>query len=256
MLLRRRWFVVGAGAVAVAGCGPVKGRVTRVVDGKKVTEEVEYENYRAWLRSVGREVVNPYRQMAQALAKAYQALRTTIKEMIAKLTEVPDPGVVQLADLDPDLAEHAGGPHDYVGDRFEYVRIGVAEYDAFFESSMALFAYTSQVHDSAAELRDRVGLRVGYGPVNKMTLTELVASGRASESSRRLSALVETMSGFAANYRERARSLRATGGNLAAGAKQSILNPRVLVHVDLIVKGLKQSVEAIIEAGKLLADLG
>ena len=120
---------------------------------------------------------------------------------------------------------------------------------------MALFAYTTQVHDSAVELRDRVGLRVGYGPANKMTLPELVTSGRESETSRGLSALVDTMSGFATTYRERAQSLRATGTNLAAGAKESILNPRVVVHLDLIVKGLKQSVEAIIEAGKLLADL-
>lgn len=257
--INRRSFLckslVAAPTLAVAGCGPVKGRVTRTVDGKKVTEEVEYENYRAWFRSVGREFVNPYKQIAVALAQAYKALRATIQEMIRKITEVPEPGLIRLADVDADLAAHAGGPHDYVGDKFEYVRIDVPAYDQFFESSMGLFAYTTQIHDSSMELRNRVGLRVGYGPVGRMSVEQLVAEGGQSPGSADLAKVVGATANVGQGYRDRIKGLRASGGSLVAGAKQSLIDPRVIAHLDLIVKGLKQSVEVIAESAKLLAKL-
>ncbi len=241
-------------ALAVA-CGPVKGTVTREVDGRMVTEEVEYANYRAFFGSVGRMYVSPWVQIGKALAAAMKELRRIVKEMIADILRVPPPGVIKLADLDPAFASFAGGPHDYVGDRFEYVRIDVPAFDAFFEASMGLFAYTTQLFRSTDVLRSEVALNVGYRKVGKMSAHELVQRGQLSASSENLATVVGAALGPGSSYRDQARTLRATGTNLVANAKSTLIDPRVVAHVGLVVRGIKKSLEVIGESLKLVLEL-
>lgn len=255
-MFARSLLAVPALAPVALGCGPVHGTVTRTVDGRTVTEEVEYANYREFFKSVGRELVNPWVQIGKALAAAMKELRRIIKEMIDSILHVPAPGTIALADLDPAFASFAGGRHDYVGtDQFTYVRLDVPAFDAFFEASMGLFAYTTQLVRSTNALRDEIGLRKGYQAAAKMSVRDLLALGAEAPSTRDLTTVVEATLGPSSSYRDKVRELRATGTNLVTNAKRTLLDPRVVVHVDLVVEGVAQSLEVLAETAKLFVEL-
>ena len=55
--------------------------------------------------------------------------------------------------------------------------------------------------------------------------------------------------------RETWQDLIATGQQLVTAAPSSIVNPKTVIHLDLIVKGLGQSVVVIGDSGKLLGEL-
>ncbi len=241
---------------AVAGCGPVRGKVTRTVDGKKVTEEVVYENYREFFKSVGRMYVDPWIQIGKALAAAMKELRRIIKEMIQDILHVPEPGQIALADLDPAFVPLADSKYDHVGtDKFTYVRLDVPAFDGFFKSSMELFAYTTQLVRTSEDLRHEIGLRQGHKEASSMKVRELLAVASRTESLQGLTGAVEATLSPSAGYREQIDGLRSSGAALVANAKKTLINPRVIAHVDLVVKGVKQSLEVLAETAKLFVEL-
>lgn len=241
---------------ATTACGPVRGKVTRTVDGKRVTEEVVYENYREFFKSVGRMYVDPWIQIGKALAAAMKELRRVIREMIKEILRVPEPGVVALADLDPAFASLSGTRYDYVGDdRFTYVRLDVPAFDGFFKASMELFAYTTQLVRSSEALRHEVGLRQGHKEASQLRVRELVTIGARTDSLDGLTGAVEASLGPSTGYRDQVASLRTSGTALVASAKQTLIDPRVIAHVDLVIKGVKQSLEVLAETAKLFVEL-
>lgn len=49
--------------------------------------------------------------------------------------------------------------------------------------------------------------------------------------------------------------MRQSGAALVANAKRTLIDPRVVAHVDLVVKGVKQSLEVLAETAKLFIEL-
>jgi hypothetical protein len=59
----------------------------------------------------------------------------------------------------------------------------------------------------------------------------------------------------APEFVDKTKRLVETGRQLVTAAPTSIVNPKVVLHIDLIVKGLEDSVKVVGSSGKLLVEL-
>ena len=246
-------------ALPLAGCSmfQIKGTVTttKTVNGKTTTTTREFENWE---------------EMKQAMDAAGKELRGTTKELITKLTEAPPPGEVHLKDLTPALASYEGDSLDFVGKarasgehEFNYVQIGVPSYDEFFKAAAEFHAFVYQTRESVKYARGLAKARLAGEYQAEMTLgaaldAAVAADGEAGHGvgggiaeSRDLAV---ALAGSAPTFVEKTQKLIAAGQQLIAGAAASITNPKTLLHLDLITKGLGQSVKVVGESGKLLAE--
>ena len=248
-------------ALLLSGCSMFKfhGTITttKTVDGKTTTTTEEFDDWE---------------EMKVAMDKAAKELRGTTKELLTKLVEAPPPGEVHLADLGSSLAGYEGNTHlDFVGNAraageegFTYVQIGVPSYDAFFKSTAEFHGLVYQTRESIKHLRASAKAALGRDYRAKMTLGEAVNAAIAVGGEAGLAVegqLTETrqlaviLAGTAPSFVDKTQGLIATGQQLIAGAPASITNPKTVLHLDLIVKGLGQSVKVIEDSGKLLIEL-
>jgi hypothetical protein len=194
--------------------------------------------------------------------------------LIEKLVEAPPPGEVRLADIDPSLAAYENDPsvNFLLAARslgqppsFRYVRIGVPSYDQFFQKSAELYGLMYQTKQTIFNLRTLAAKRVGQtqlptGPVK--AAVDAALTSQLSPQAVQIDAQLRGLAGVAMTVARAARNtvttvqgLIAAGQQLIAAAPSSILNPKTVIHLDLIVQGLGQSLQMVGESGKLLVEL-
>ena len=231
---------------------------TKTVNGKTETKTQEFDNWE---------------EMKVAMDASFKELGATTKELVEKLVEAPPPGRVGLSDLSPNLEPWSGDPRlDFLAAHraedpkaFMYVQIGVPTYDAFFRAAGEFHAFVYQTRESIKALRamaqarvsGRVDAKLSLGDLVEMAMgTEGVEAGYGAQDD--LSAMHDLtleIAGAAPEFARRTQELVATGQQLVTAAPSSITNPKTALHIDLIVKGLGQSVTVIGESGKLLGEM-
>jgi hypothetical protein len=213
-------------------------------------------------------------EMPAAMKELGGAMAETTRLLAEKLTEAPPPGEVKLADIDPALAAYESDPsaNFLLAARslekpieFTYVRIGVPSYDQFFQESAELYALMYQTKQTVFNLRTLAAKRVGAsqlptGPVKgavDQALSSMLppAAVQVDAQLRGLAGVAMTVANAARNTAASVQQLYAAGQQLVAAAPSSITNPKTVLHLDLIVQGLGQSLQMIAESGKTLFEL-
>jgi hypothetical protein len=271
-------------ALALPGCsGKLKGMfqfqgtITKTkmnADGTTTTETKEYDDWD---------------EMKADLAIAAKELRATTKELIGKLTDVPPPGQVKLGNLSANFAQYEGnaafdfllaGAGEGNVDGFSYVQIGVPSYDDFFRAAAEFYAFVHQTRESIAKLRalaqariqattsGRVEAKMSLGDVVALALRQ--APGAAGDAAGRFGAelgegvpddllqmrdLALSIARSAPEFVDKTQNLVSTGRQLVTAAPTSITNPKVVLHIDLVVKGLEDSVKVVGSSGKMLGEM-
>jgi hypothetical protein len=218
--------------------------------------------------TVHRREVDKLEDMPGAISEAADEMAEVTQKLIKKLTDVPPPGNVKLGDLGAGFKDFEGKKEfDFLiqakeGDKpvsFEYVQIGVPDYDKFFKTTMEIYALTYQTRQSlnrarllASAILDEdidakasVSAAVGraLGSANVDSKGDLVPKLKAfKDIGQMLAAVVPAIV-------DKVSTLVSLGQKLILGAPSAITNPKVVLHLGLIKKGLEDSVKVIKEAG-------
>lgn len=189
--------------------------------------------------------------------------------LVKTLVDAPPPGEVNLGDLSPTLASWQGKDGlDFLsmarkkqdaGYDFRYVRIGEQAYDDFFKAAAEAYALSFMRRECARRIKK---LGAGLLGVEESSLKDADPSAvaekalatekdGAEDAHLYLEKLKELHSALNDNPllgAARVSDLVTTGQKLAASAPSSITNPKVLLHVKLVVEGIEQSVKLIRDA--------
>jgi hypothetical protein len=164
------------------------------------------------------------------------------------------------------------------------VQIGVPSYDEFFKAAAEFHAFVFQTKQSILKLRAlaqaRIQATTGGRVEAKMSLGDVVAlalrqapgaAGKAAGSAAgsfgaelgegvpddlvEMRDLALSIGRSAPEFVSKTKRLVETGRQLVTAAPSSIINPKVVLHLDLIVKGLEDSVKVVGSSGKILGEL-
>lgn len=162
MSMRFRLLAPAAMLVLTAGCSaiPVKMNTSMTVvhsDGKVEHKETHWEG--------------TLDQLPGQLSKAGDDLADVTGQLVKQLTDVPPPGKVKLADIDPGLSSFQGNPKcDFlVGAKddegkpidFAYVQVGQASYDDFFKDAQVVYAIVYQADQTVHRMVELTGKVLG-----------------------------------------------------------------------------------------------
>ena len=199
-------------------------------------------------------------------------------KLIRKLTDVPPPGKVRLGQLDPSLQQFEGNiKYDYIkvatmqpntAYDFTYVQIGMKEYDDFFRASAEMYGTAYQLLETGRHILLAKSAVAGEDPPSsiqngtkklpKLTvenaLDELssVEKPEIVEQAKQLASLYKSVVTLGADLVAKAEETVSTGVALVESAPKQILNPQLVLHLKLIVKGLAQSLDLVKDTGGLL----
>lgn len=206
-------------------------------------------------------------------------ITSELEVQLKKLMEVPPPGKVALKDLSPGLASYEGISNvNFVAHAidaktkepipFEYVRIGVPDYDGFFQSAQEIYALLYECTEAISQMRQLAAKILDRGVDVKTELWAQIDKVRAkiqggaevdSELVARFNLLVDlgaVMVQLVPAVGMKAIKLAQQGQALVMNAQASITNPKVLLHLDLIKKGVIVSARAMKDSGETLVDFG
>ncbi len=264
---RRALLLAGAGTFGCQALG-IKATVTsrkKDENGRMVTEVREVET----LGELGDELAKPYVAIYTAIVKAAQLLAQTIVQIVEDIIEVPPPGIVALTDLGSGYDKYEGNPkfdmvtaareNARVGYDFNYVRINVAEYDEFFKAAAEHYALAFQRQETEERVRRSAAKALDEPIKVSEDIDQLVmrarADGRGSARAYVDGLLdVHVLNGVhVATRAKKTATLVSAGHRLVASAPKSILNPKVIRHLPLVVKGLGQSIDLIGDSGEIMA---
>lgn len=214
-------------------------------------------------------------QLPEQLGKAGKELGTVTAQLGKELTDVPPPGTVHLKDLNPELAKFEGKrgadflvaakDHDGKDMKFDYVRLGVPQYDEFFKTSQELHALvyeatqvTSQIRKVSAKILGKkhdakANLRAAVDDALKL---EGQADGELIKDLKELEQIGHVLAVIIPEIANKIGKLVQTGEALVASAATSITNPKVVAHLDLVKKGIVTSITVVKESGELVVDFG
>jgi len=265
----------------VSGCEAlgIKAKVvtTTSMNGETKTTVREAKNWDEFSTVMG-EVATDFSDTAKKVGES-------TKKMVQKLVDVPPPGKVTLADLDPTLKDLNADPrYDYLsvasaradgGYDFSYVRLGVQEFDDFFKASAELYATLYQLVETARHIKLLASEMTGDKALASFDAKSIVKSeieaslaaidqknahppndptgAKAKEMAAQMKRLWQTSLTLATKLGPKAAELGRAGVALAASAPSQIKNPKLLLHIKLIVKGIGQSVALVKDAGPQLA---
>jgi hypothetical protein len=273
MVNRRAIVGLGALSALTAACEAIglKATVvsTKTVNGQTTTRVREAKNWDEFEDAMG-EVATDFSDFAKQVG-------ATTAELVKKLVDVPPPGQVSLGQLAASLKPYEGDVrYDYIKVArmnpnaeydFKYVQIGMAEYDNFFRASAEMYGTAYQlmetgrhVHLAAHNARGEEapsdvesGQRKIKKPEIERALSDLKAS--PSEGTQKLQNLWLSAAELGVALAGKAGETASAGAALIASAPTQILNPKLLLHLDLIVKGLDQSLSMVKDTGKLLGEI-
>jgi len=277
MFSRRNLVGLAALSTLSAACEAIglKATVvtTKTMNGKTTTRVREAKNWEEFEQAMG-EVATDFSDFAKEVG-------ATTAELVKKLVDVPPPGQVQLGQLAASLKAYEGDVrYDYIKVArmnpnaeydFKYVQIGMPEYDNFFRASAEMYATAYQlmetgrhVHLAASKVKGEDapsdvenGERKIRKSEVKSALSEIEerASGEMEEGVEKLKSLWLTTAELGVKLAAKAGETASAGVALVASAPAQILNPKLVLHLKLIIKGLEQSVSMVKDTGKLLGEI-
>jgi hypothetical protein len=264
-------------APAVAACEAlgIHGKIvtTMTQNGHTTVHEHDFKNWNEFKEAMG-ETATDFSDFAKEVG-------AVTAELVKKLVDVPPPGHVRLGDLDPALKPFEGDVrYDYLkvatmqpnpAYDLSYVQIGMNDYDAFFKASAQMYATAYQLMETgrhivlakaaAANQPPDSGVNDGTKHVPKgdveSALSDLKSSSNSdvAKSAERLATLYGSVVTLGAGLASKTAETVQTGLALVAGAPKQILNPKLVLHLGLIVKGLSESVGLVKDTGGLLGRL-
>jgi len=277
MLTRRNMVGLAALSGLVAACEAIglKATVvtTKTVNGKTTTKVREAKNWDEFEEAMG-EVATDFSDFAKEVG-------ATTAELAKKLVDVPPQGQVQLGQLASSLKPYEGDVrYDYLKVArmnpnaeydFKYVQIGMPEYDNFFRASAEMYATAYQlmetgrhVHLAAAKVAGQDApsdVENGNRKIRKSEVNAALsdikdrASPEMESGVQKLETLWLTTAELGVKLATKAAETASAGAALVASAPAQILNPKLVLHLKLIVKGLEQSVSMVKDTGKLLGQI-
>jgi len=277
MLTRRNMVGLAALSGLVAACEAIglKATVvtTKTVNGKTTTKVREAKNWDEFEEAMG-EVATDFSDFAKEVG-------ATTAELAKKLVDVPPQGQVQLGQLASSLKPYEGDVrYDYLKVArmnpnaeydFKYVQIGMPEYDNFFRASAEMYATAYQlmetgrhVHLAAAKVTGQDApsdVENGNRKIRKSEVNAALsdikdrASPEMESGVQKLETLWLTTAELGVKLATKAAETASAGAALVASAPAQILNPKLVLHLKLIVKGLEQSVSMVKDTGKLLGQI-
>lgn len=257
--------------VLVTGCEElgIKANIvsTTSINGKTTTKTREAKNWGEFKQAMG-EVATDF----SAVAKQVGA---TTAELVKKLVDVPPAGKVALGGLDPSLKQYEGSEkYDFLTIAtkkpnpdydFTYVQIGMNEYDNFFKASAEMYGVAYQLTETARHIRIAGAAARGESEPKKDSKVddEVAALDKGSSSgdsdsanaAKDLVTMWKTMAPLGVTLAKKAGATAQAGVALVASAPKQITNPKLVLHIKLIVKGLDQSVSMVKDTAKLLGGL-
>ncbi len=263
-------------AALTAACEAIGLRATVVTtkteNGRTTTRVREAKNWDEFEDAMG-EVATDFSEFAKQVG-------ATTAELVKKLVDVPPPGQVQLGQLATGLKPFEGDVrYDYIKVArmnpnaeydFKYVQIGMPEYDNFFRASAEMYATAYQlvetgrhVHQAFFETEGKDvpdDVKDGTKKIEKAEVDSLLGSLKsaagpsAPQSLAKLESLWLTTAELGVRVAVKAAETAQAGVALVASAPTQILNPKLVLHLKLIVKGLEQSVTMVKDTGRLLGE--
>ena len=241
---------------------------TTTSNGKTTTKRREAKNWDEFSTAMG-EVGTDFSSFAKDVG-------ATTAKLVKTLVDVPPAGKVKLGSLDPSLAKYEGdAKFDYLKDAaskpdapydFTYVQIGMKEYDDFFKASAEMYGCAFQMVETARHVRLSTAALTGGKPEEKAKPEDQIAKASKVESTPENAEMVtyakdvgsvwKTVAQLGTTLVGKTANLVKTGAALVASAPKQITNPKLVLHIKLIVKGLDQSVGFVKDTGKILTDLG
>jgi len=210
-------------------------------------------------------------ELPEGFKKASAELAVAAAQLRRELTEVPPPGTVTLTSLGHGLErfeddkEHnflAGAKRaDGTAEDFSYVRIGVSSYDDFFRTAQELHALTYQATKTVARVRvlsqKVLGAPVDAGANLRATLdrAKVTASGQAKTDLVRLGELAASLATMLPEIVSKTDALVTSGKRLVGDAPKDLTNPKLVIHLDLVKRGLLASTAVVQESGVAMAHL-
>jgi len=224
--------------------------------------------------TVHRREVDKIEDMPGAVSDAAHEMADVTKQLVKKLTDVPPPGNVKLGDLGAGFKDFEGKKDfDFLvqakeGDKaidFQYVQIGVADYDKFFRTAMEIYALTYQTRQSLARMRMLASVvmdqdidaaaSVSAAVGRALNSTPQDAPGDVVAKLKAFKDMGQMLASVVPAIVDKVATLVSTGEKLILGAPSAITNPKVVIHIALIKQGLTDSVKVIKEAGKNLGGI-
>ena len=213
-------------------------------------------------------------QLPAQISKAGDELSLATDRLIKELTEVPPPGKVTLGDLG--LQQFVGRPNcDFLSGAkdddgkpisFQYIQLGVPSYDKFFKDAQTLYAIlyqADQVVHRMAELSSKIlGHKVEANAELNVSVSKALGVTGNSNSQvlvgqlEQMRELAVSLGPLVSQFVSKVAQLVSDGEQLIAGARASLTNPKVVLHLDSVVEGLGASVKVIRTSADLLGNLG
>ncbi|MBW2523210.1 MAG: hypothetical protein JRI23_03505 [Deltaproteobacteria bacterium] len=271
MLSRRGLVSLGALSLLTSACEAIGLKATIVstqtVNGKTKTTVREAKNWEEFEQAMG-EVATDFSDFAKQVG-------ATTAELAKKLVEVPPQGQVQLGTLAASLKPFEGDVrYDYLKVarmnpdaeyKFNYVQIGMPEYDSFFRASAEMYAAAYQLAETGRHVFLADAKLQGAEPApdvangekrfQRKEVESLLASFVSSSGADKLKALWVGTAELGVKLAAKSAETVQTGTALVASAPSQILNPKLVLHLDLIVKGLEQSVSLVTDTAGLLGEV-
>jgi hypothetical protein len=263
---------LAAAPTLLGGCEAIglKANITTVtsMNGKTTVRQREAKNWGEFKDAMG-EVGTDFSGFAKEVG-------ATTAKLVKALTDAPPPGQVKLRHLDPSLARYEENlQFDYLkvasmkpdaGYDFSYVQIGMPEYDNFFKASAEMYGCAYQLTETARHTRLTAAALAGEKSDGKQgkvddALEKADKTPRTPENgdmidyARELGGVWKSVSTLGVKLVSKTADVARTGAALVASAPKQITNPKLVLHIKLIVKGLDQSVGFVKDTGKTLADI-
>lgn len=240
---------------------------TKTVNGETTTKVREAKNWEEFEQAMG-EVATDFSDFAKEVG-------ATTAELAKKLVDVPPQGQVKLGALAPSLQAYEGDVrYDYIKVAsmnpdakydFKYVQIGMPEYDNFFRASAEMYSAAYQlmetgrhVHLAAYKVKGEDApsdVESGKKKIKRAEVDSLVSQLGDEEGAKKLAQLWSTTSELGVKVAAKAVETAQAGAALVASAPSQIVNPKLVLHLKLIVKGLDQSVSMVKDTGGILSDI-
>jgi hypothetical protein len=257
--------------VALSGCETLGLKANIVsftsMNGKtevKQREAKNWDEFKSAMSEVGTDFSEVSKEVGSTTAKLAKAL-----------VEAPPPGKVKLGQLDPSLAKYEGNDKlDFIAAAskkpdapydFTYVQIGVPSYDEFFKAAAEVYAVAFQMKETVRRIKVASGALTGEKPADSDKASSAADKARkveATDDNKEMATYFEALDGVyklvavqGASFASKCVDLVSKGQALIMSAPSSITNPKTVLHIKLILKGLEQSVSLIKDSAKIMADL-
>jgi hypothetical protein len=223
--------------------------------------------------TVHRREVDKIEDMPAAVSEAADEMAEVTAKLIKKLTDVPPPGKVKLGDLGAGFKDFEGKKDfDFLiqakeGEKpieFQYVQIGVPDYDKFFRTTAEIYALTYQTRQALARMRMLASVVLNEDIDAKASVSASVSRALGAKGDadvevvgklEQLKAIGPMLASVVPAIVDKVGTLVSTGQKLILGAAAAITNPKVVLHLGLIKEGLGDSVKVIQESGKNLGGI-